>query len=193
MPTWPPTTRIGADAARSGNAGLRRDHDIASHVHVVAEVDQIVDLHAALDAGFFQSAAIDGRVGADLDVIFNHEPPLLRELEIFAAVGVAHIAKAVGSKYHAGVNDDVLAQFGARINNDARINAAMGADFDASSNHRTGANPGSGANLRMRLNHHARTHRDMLAERRGGIDDRSGMYAAVRFRRSEESSSPGKR
>ena len=39
------------------------------------------------------------RVGADFHVVFNHEPALLRELEIFAAVCVAHIAETVGSKY----------------------------------------------------------------------------------------------
>ena len=90
---------------------------------------------------------------------------MLRELEIFAALGIAHIAKAVGPEHHAGVKDDVIAQFGARIDDDARIDAAMGADFDASSDDRTRANACSSANLCARLNDGARTDGDMLAER----------------------------
>jgi hypothetical protein len=54
------------DATRQ--TGLRRDDDILADLTVVTDVDQVVDLRAAADAGFVERAAIDGGVGADLNV-----------------------------------------------------------------------------------------------------------------------------
>ena len=70
-----------------GNAGLGRDHHVFPDVDVVADVHQVVDFRAPADARDIQGAAVDRRVGADFDVVFNLEPANLREF--FVASGLA--------------------------------------------------------------------------------------------------------
>ena len=41
-------------------------------LHVVPDLHQIVDAGAGADDGVFQRAAVDGGVGADLDVVLDH-------------------------------------------------------------------------------------------------------------------------
>ena len=48
--------------------------------HVVADLDEIVDLGALADHGVADGAAVDGRVGADLDIILDDDPADLRHL-----------------------------------------------------------------------------------------------------------------
>ena len=76
------------DHARAGDAGLRCDDDVLADDAVVADVDEVVDLRAAADAGLAECAAVDGGVGADLDVVFDDEAALLREDEVLAGLAV---------------------------------------------------------------------------------------------------------
>ena len=55
----------------TGEAGLRGNDDIFADLAIVADVDQVIDFRAAANARFVQRAAIDGRIGSDLDIIFN--------------------------------------------------------------------------------------------------------------------------
>src|SRR5262249_830783 len=73
------------DAAR--NAGLRDDEAMASDRAVVADLDQIIDLGAFADHGVAAAAAVDGGVGADLDVVLDDHPAGLRDLDRALAVG----------------------------------------------------------------------------------------------------------
>ncbi len=67
---------------------------------VVPDLDLVVELDAVADHGVLDRAAIDGRVGADLDVIADAHAADLRDLEpaaLFArepeAVGADHAAR----------------------------------------------------------------------------------------------------
>ena len=64
------------DYNAAGEAGLRGDHDILSYLAIVADVNKVVDLRAAADAGNFQRATVDGGVGADLNIIADFERPI---------------------------------------------------------------------------------------------------------------------
>src|SRR5439155_1412563 len=59
------------DLARARDPGLCRDDGILTDLHVVGHHDEIVDLHAASHDGRSQRAAVDRRVGADLDVVLD--------------------------------------------------------------------------------------------------------------------------
>ena len=50
----------------------------------VRDLHQVVDLRAGADAGLADRRAIDRRVGADLDVVFDHDVGVLRDLEVRA-------------------------------------------------------------------------------------------------------------
>jgi hypothetical protein len=79
-----------------GNAYLAGQHRKISHRHaarnadlgdnqtmppdraVVSDLDKIVDLGALADDGVASRAAIDRRIGADLDLILDYDAPGLR-------------------------------------------------------------------------------------------------------------------
>ena len=101
---------IVANGARAGDAGLRGDDGIAPDLHVVANVHEVVDLGAASDTRLVERTAIDGRVGADLDVVFDDQCSLLRELDIFTGRLIAHIAKTIAAEHRARMHDDTVAK-----------------------------------------------------------------------------------
>ena len=62
-----------ADLRASRNPRLRRNHDVGSHNVVMANVHQVVQLGAGADNRLVQRAAVDGAVGADLDVVADDQ------------------------------------------------------------------------------------------------------------------------
>ena len=53
-----------------------------AHHAVVPDLDQVVDLGAAADAGDIQRRTIDGRVGSNLDVVLDDNAPDLPDLPV---------------------------------------------------------------------------------------------------------------
>ena len=64
MPTWETSTTVAAD------------------LHIVADLDQIIDLGAFADHGVAQSAAIDGGGGADLDPVLDDDAAQLGDFRM---------------------------------------------------------------------------------------------------------------
>ena len=81
--------------------------------HIVADLDQIVDLGAFADHGVAQSAPVDGGAGADFDVVLDDHAPDLRHFQPLAAVG--HVAEAVLADGAAGMDDDAVAEMLKRV------------------------------------------------------------------------------
>src|SRR5262249_14905531 len=77
----------------AGNAGLAGEQAVAADLDVVRDLDQIVDLAPLADHGVADRTAVDGRVGADLDVVLNDDPSDLRHLGV--ALPAWQVAKAV--------------------------------------------------------------------------------------------------
>ena len=125
MPTWPAMTAPLPTVRGAGDAGERDEDDVFADVAVVADVDEVVDLGSAADAGLLERAAVDGGVGADFDVVFDEEGSLLRELGVGAGGGVADVAEAVCTEDCAGVDDDAVAEGGAGVEDGAGIDAAV--------------------------------------------------------------------
>ena len=93
-----------------------------------------------------QRAAVDGGIGADLHVVFNHQGSLLRKLRIGAGLGIAHVTESVRTQHCTGVDHHAIPQRSSRIDDHARIDAAMLADADSLANHRPGIDACPGAN-----------------------------------------------
>jgi hypothetical protein len=125
------------NGAAAGDAGLRGDDHVRPYAHVVADVNEVVEFRAVGDACFFECAAINGGIGADLDIVFNEQRALLRELRIRAGFRIAHVAEAVGAEHTAGVNDHTIAEVDAGIDHHARKDSAVRADYRAISNYAT--------------------------------------------------------
>src|SRR5262245_25983246 len=116
---------VGAagDADAAGNRGMRAD------AHVVPDLDLVVELHALLDHGVVERAAVDGRVGADLDVIADAHAPDLRNFYPPAIRG--RDAEAVGADHGPGMDDDAFSQGAIGVDDYAWIEAALVTDGHA--------------------------------------------------------------
>src|SRR2546430_746869 len=57
-----------ADRSAAGHADAGGERTVGADVHVVPDLDEVVELHTLLDHGIVDGAAVDGGVGADLDV-----------------------------------------------------------------------------------------------------------------------------
>jgi hypothetical protein len=121
---------IVADDGAAGDASLGGDDDIPADPAVVADVDEVVDLGPLADAGLFESAAVDGGVGADLDVVFDDQGALLGKLGVSAGCRIADIAEAVCAEDSTGVDNDAVAESDAGVDGDARMEDAVPADRD---------------------------------------------------------------
>src|SRR5690606_15527475 len=87
--------------------GLGGQRGVAADLDIVRDLDQIVQFSAAADHGLAQGGAIDGGVGADLDVVLDHHHAQLRNF-VIAAVAKGK-AKAVGADHSAAMDDDPIA------------------------------------------------------------------------------------
>ena len=75
----------------------------------MADLDEVVDLGAGVDAGFADGGAVDAGVGLDFDVVFEDDRAGLEDL-VPGAVGLAGEAEAVGADDGAVLQDDVVAE-----------------------------------------------------------------------------------
>ena len=156
---------IFLDDDAAGKTGLRGDHDVLSDLAIVADVDQVVDLGAASDARDFKGAAVDGRVRANLDVIADFEAPLLGKFFIMSGCPVANVAEAVAAQHRSRVNDHTVAETGAGVNRDIRIQLAIAANTDARTNHRACADPTLIADCGAFTDHHPLRHGHIFPSR----------------------------
>src|SRR3569832_156647 len=84
------------DARAAGDGGVRPDDHIVGHLYLIIQFD------AVLDHGIVERAAVDGGVGADLDVVADTHCAELRHFDPCAArIGET---EAVAADHHAGMN-----------------------------------------------------------------------------------------
>src|SRR5437867_4506937 len=107
------------DFARARDPGLCRDDGILTDLHVVGHHDEIIDLHAASHDGRSQRAAVDRRVGADLDVVLDDHAADLGNLPMGRAVPGE--SEPVGAQHGAGVNDHPAAHTNAVADDDMGV------------------------------------------------------------------------
>ena len=71
------------------HADLRRQQHVAADGDAVRDLHEVVDLGAGADARLANGGTIDGRVGADLDVVFDDDAADLRNLVVACHRGAA--------------------------------------------------------------------------------------------------------
>src|SRR5688572_20566172 len=92
-------SHILAQFCTAGDPGLRRDHRVCSHGNIMRNLHEIIDLSASSNECAAKSCAIDGCIGADLDIVFDLDVAHLRDLDpMFAAPGVAEAVAANNHK-----------------------------------------------------------------------------------------------
>ena len=116
------------DGDATGEAGLSGDDHVLSDLNVVADVHQVVDLRAAADARFIESAAIDGRVGADFYIVFDYQAAELGGLFVASRFEIADVAETCAAENCASLYDDAIAESCAWVDGDIGIEVAMDSD-----------------------------------------------------------------
>ena len=99
----------------------------------MTNLDEVVDFHAAANAGFSDRSAIDSGIGADFDVVFDHDDAGLHDL-VIGAVVLFGIAVAVGADLRAVLKDDVIADPAELADGNMGVGFEVIADLRALSN-----------------------------------------------------------
>src|SRR3989442_985130 len=87
------------------DADLGHEDRVLTHLHVVPDLDEIVDLGPPADDGIAEGRAVDRGVGADLHVVLDDDAARLRNLAVArAAAATAALGWAPGSSGGAGWN-----------------------------------------------------------------------------------------
>src|SRR5579885_3122709 len=188
----PADNSVIADDAAAGDARLRSNHDILSQAHVMAYVDQIIELHAARNACFFERAAINCGVRANLHVIFDDKSSLLGKLQVFAGFGIAHIAETIGSQHCSGMHYHAVSEGDAGIEHNPRIDAAILTDSNSGADYRACANTRTRADLRAVFDHSIGIDTNTFFEDRTGRNDSCRMYACFSVRGAQQPRCPRK-
>src|SRR6478752_1563872 len=94
--------------AATGNAGLGDDQAVFADHHVVADLDEVVDLAALTDDRLAETGAIDGGVRADFHIVADFHDADLVDLDV-AALG-KFIAIAVRADNGPRLENDAVAE-----------------------------------------------------------------------------------
>ena len=137
------------DGRGAGDADLGDDHAMAADHHVVGDLDQVIDLGALADHRVAARAAVDGGVGADLDVVLDDDAPDLRHLQV--PLRPHGEAEAVLADAHARMEDDPVADEGVG-NGHVGGDRAVPSDLHLRADDRMGADRG----CRLRFPHAGR-------------------------------------
>lgn len=126
------------DAGTATHGAMRTDDCAACHahtsghgrvladVHVVADLDQVVELHAIFDDRVFEGTAIDAGIGPDLDIVADADGTELFDLD--PRTFVRGQPEAVGANHHARVQQTAGADGAALRHRDARLEHRVGTD-----------------------------------------------------------------
>src|SRR5271156_3849292 len=147
-----------SDLHAASYAGLRRNKAMPPDRAVVCDLDQIVDLGALTDGRIAGGAAVDRRIGSDLDIVLNDHAPRLGNLLVTS--WRRQIAKAVladpGARMddHA-VTDQRVLDGDTGADNAVAPNAYVGTDHSAGPDHRAGPDLRARPDHRKRIDGHA--------------------------------------
>src|SRR6185437_1816826 len=142
-----------------------------ANADIVTHLNQVVDLRSLANDGIPNSAAIDGRSRADLDVILYDHAAYLRHFEM--AFSSHHKSETVLTNLTARVNDDPVADQGIadrRICADRTIasDPHAGADDRICADERATADFSSGSDDRARFDRHVLFHPRSCVDVRAG-------------------------
>src|SRR5690606_8834308 len=96
-----------ADLRASRNSGLCRRYRMLADFYIMRNLDKVIQLHALTDDSRSQRRPVDCRIGADLDIIFDHHISDLRNF-VVRSIPLWSEAKTVASDYRATVHDHPL-------------------------------------------------------------------------------------
>src|SRR5262249_48446135 len=145
---------------------LRDEYRMFTHLHVVPDLDEIVDFRAAADDRVAERRAVDGAVRADLHVVLDDDASGLWNLAMPCAVEGE--AEPVGADARARMHDHAPPESRAGEQRHVRTEHASLPDLDVRSHEGQRPDARAGRDLCSGLDD------DERAQGRSGIDTRVG-------------------
>src|SRR5215831_15753967 len=137
-------------------------------VAVVADMDQIIDLHAILNNCVLQGPAVYHRAGANLDVVSDYH--LSEMIDFYRPIFSTCIAKAVATQDCIGMDPYAISHARPRIDDHTQINHTVSPDASFRPDHGIADNDSLFANLRTRADRRARVDLCRCGNPGGRID-----------------------
>ena len=159
------------------DACLGRGNGILADLHVVADLDQVVEFHAPADDRRVGLGPVDAGVGADFHVVFDDDVAQLRNL-VEAACGIGNEAEAVGADHRTRMQDAAAADHAPLVNLDTRVEDRSVADGHAVTDIDLGIDLAVGADAGSRLDNGEIAHVTIFAQCRP-LRDRSPLADAL--------------
>lgn len=97
-----------ADLGASGDADLRAEEIVLADLDIMSQMAKVIDLGAAADDGVIHRTVVDGRAGADLDVISDDSAAELTDVMVVACL-VSGEAEALTADDSVCTKDDAVA------------------------------------------------------------------------------------
>jgi len=164
---------VVADLDTAGDADLGNQKAVRANVGIVADGNQVAHFCTVTDDGIAESAAVDGTVGADFDIVFDENAANLGDFVMNAAVG--GIAETILADYGAGMDNDAIANSATVVNCYVRINYAISTDFGGRADGAVGIDAGIIADLSLGRDNDKIVDIDIFPDLSGRID--AGPFA----------------
>src|SRR5438876_4327676 len=110
----PGQNRTVADCYRTRDAYLRHQQALLTNPYVVRDVHKVVDLGSVTDDSVVDAAAVDGGVGANLDIVANNAAAHVRNLLVLSVT--KHVPEAITANACTRMDNRPRTDCSARIN-----------------------------------------------------------------------------
>src|SRR4030095_2198745 len=174
------------DVSTAGDADLGGQQHVAADGDTVANLHEIVDLRARLDARFADRRTIDRRVRAQFHIVFDDDGGHLRDLFV-GAVTATDEPVTVAADHDAVLQHDAIAERHALSDRDVRMDHTVRPDASTRTDSDVGKDDRPVAAPRALAHRHERPKRDVYADLRIGGDRGRHMntWCRTRHRRKQ--------
>src|SRR3954451_4185935 len=164
---------IVAYARAAGNADAGHDQAPLADLHVMAYLDQIVELGTASDDRIVNAPAVDTGIGANLHILLQHAAAEVRYAIVPGAVG--QVSKSDPTNDRSGLEHPPMTEPGPGIADDAGTKHSIIAHHYAVAEGDMLRQSGAGSNLNISPDHNVGTNGHGWAESGSGAEPGGGV------------------
>ena len=151
-----------------GDTRLGRHDRVLADDHVVGNLNEVIDLCAPADDGLTEGRSIDGRVCANLDIVFDDDDAGLRNFD--PCLAASGIAESITADDHTRVQDHSITHPASFPHDNVRVKYTSGADLDLLAEKNPRKDDAAGADSNSRPDEGVRENRYPIANFRTAID-----------------------
>ena len=175
-----------ADVGGAGEADLGAEESVLPDGAAVTDVNHVVELSAAGDAGFADAGAIDAGVGLDFDIVFDGNVAGLNDFMPVRCV-VFGETEAVRADDNAILQENIVAEMTEFADDGVGVSEEIAADGCSAVDHAVGQDGRVVSDYDLLVDHNVGSDVGVPAEFGGGVDDSGGMNSgSVLWRLVEE-------